>query len=117
MKYKITFTIEGEPCSKANSRRLAIIRGKPAFIKSAKGLKYIQDAQFQTPLQTPLLEGELAAHITIFYASERPDLDESLILDAMQGRIYKNDRQVREKHVFHRIDRARPRAEITIGPR
>lgn len=27
-----------------------------------------------------------------------------------------NDRQVREKHVYHGIDRANPRAEIRVAP-
>jgi hypothetical protein len=30
--------------------------------------------------------------------------------------VYRNDRQVREKHVFHGIDRANPRAEVTVEP-
>ena len=30
--------------------------------------------------------------------------------------VYENDRQVREKHVFHFIDRVNPRAEIEIEP-
>ena len=53
-----------------------------------------------------------AAHV--FYASERPDLDPSLILDALQGRVYANDRAVREMHLFHHIDRENPRAELTL---
>jgi hypothetical protein len=42
-------------------------------------------------------------------------LDESVILDCMQGFIYENDRQVKEKHIFHRLDKANPRAEITVS--
>ena len=36
----------------------------------------------------------------IYYSSRRPDLDESLILDLMQGVIYKNDRQVKQKNIY-----------------
>ena len=115
----VSFTIHGEPCSKANSRQIVVNRktGRPAVIKSRKGLKYLEDAHRQVPLQSPLLKGELVVHMTIYYASQSPDLDESLILDAMQGRIYENDRQVRQKHIFHAIDKARPRAEIRVEPR
>jgi Holliday junction resolvase RusA-like endonuclease len=34
----------------------------------------------------------------------------------VQKGVYRNDRQVREKHVFHAIDRANPRAEIEVEP-
>ena len=60
------------------------------------------------------MEGDLAVEITIYYATRRPDLDESVILDCMQGFIYENDRQVKEKHIFHRLDKTNPRAEIVV---
>ena len=53
-------------------------------------------------------------HITIFYASRRPDLDESLILDLLQGLVYVNDRQVKERHTYWGLDPENPRAEIII---
>jgi hypothetical protein len=34
----------------------------------------------------------------------------------VQKGVYRNDRQVREKHVYHAIDRANPRAEIEVEP-
>jgi Holliday junction resolvase RusA-like endonuclease len=74
--------------------------------------------------------GPVRATLRIWYATERPDLDESVILDVLQAKtegtgkdrkiirrgVYLNDRQVREKHVFHGIDKAHPRAEIEIEP-
>ena len=113
----VSFTIIGEPQSKANSRRLVINKktGKPMSIKSEKALAYVKAVQQQVPILDPLLEGPLCARITIFYASRRPDLDESLILDALQGRVYKNDRQIVEKHVFRVLDRDNPRAHVEIG--
>jgi hypothetical protein len=50
----------------------------------------------------------------IFYASRRSDLDESLILDLLQGVIYVNDRQVKEKHIYWGLDKECPRAEIIV---
>lgn len=112
----VSFTIIGEPASKANSRQLVTNKktGKLIPIKSGKALNYVIDIQQQAPRIKPMLSGPLVAHITIWYASEKPDLDESLILDALQGIIYKNDRQVREKHVYHGIDRKNPRADVRI---
>ena len=110
----ICFTAYGEPASKSNSRRLVRVGGNPRFIKSKKALHFIKQFQLQTPIQIPLLEGDLAVTIKIYYASRRPDLDESVILDAMQGIIYANDRQVKEKHISWGLDRENPRSEIKI---
>lgn len=112
-------TIYGEPASKANSRRLVMNRktGRPMFVKSQKALNYLSSLLRQIPLREPLMAGELAVTLHIYYASHRPDLDESLILDGLQDRIYENDRQVREKHVYHCIDKQNPRTEILIRQR
>ena len=112
----IWFTIEGEPASKANSRRLVKINNRPAFIKSQKALAYEKAFKAQCPsLGDAMLEGDLWVDIKIYYATRRPDLDESVILDCMQGLIYANDRQVKEKHIYWGgVDKERPRAEIRV---
>lgn len=110
-KQSITrFTICGEPASKANSRRWT---GK-LFIKSAKALAYSKAFAAQCPTLDPLMEGDLRVTIKIYYASRRPDLDASLIFDLMQERIYKNDRQLKEQHLYWGLDKENPRAEITV---
>tara|TARA_R100000458_G_C8233489_1_gene214500 strand:- start:458 stop:832 length:375 start_codon:yes stop_codon:yes gene_type:complete len=110
----IEFEILGEPASKANSRKLVTIKGRPAFIKSEKARKYVKSFKEQCPKLDPLLDGNVSVWITIHYATRRPDLDESVILDAMQDLIYANDRQVKEKHIFWELDRENPRSEIKI---
>ena len=135
----IRFTILGEPASKANSRKIATIAGHSSLIKSekARGFEKIALAQIP-PAARQRIEGPVCATLRIFYATERPDLDESIVLDVLQDRwaaaktdkrtgiviprrmvqagVYRNDRQVREKHVFHGIDRKNPRVEIQIEP-
>lgn len=112
----IRFEIVGEPASKANSRQLVTIKGRPAFIKSKKARDYVKAFQLQCiNLEDEMLEGDLWVDITIYYASRRPDLDESVILDCMQGFIYKNDRQIKEKWVRWGLDKENPRAEIFVG--
>lgn len=133
---KVRLTILGEPASKANQRQLVTFpdgKGgkRPALVKSKKAQNYERDALLQIPNGARLrLEGPVRVTLRVFYASERPDLDESVILDVLQDRyvgrgeervlvqagVYRNDRQVREKHVFHAIDRANPRAEIEVEP-
>ena len=118
-KRVVELTILGEPASKANSREFYRDRntGKMKVRKSDKALAYVKAATAQVRTIEPLLDGEVGFDAAIYYASNRPDLDESLILDVLQGRIYRNDRQVREKHIYHGIDKKNPRAEITIWER
>ena len=110
----IEFEIKGEPASKANSRRLVYFGKRPAFIKSEKASKYTKDFKSQCPKLDNLLKGDLEVSINIWYASRRPDLDESIILDAMQGYIYENDRQVKVKHVYWNLDKKNPRSTIRV---
>lgn len=110
-------TIEGEPAAKANSRRV-VRRGKfTRVIKSQKALDYVAQLREQIAPLPPekMLRGRLTLTAHVFYASHRPDLDISLILDALQGVVYTNDRQVREMHLHHHIDRAQPRTRLHIA--
>jgi Holliday junction resolvase RusA-like endonuclease len=123
----VKFTILGEACSKANSRQIVNFGERPAVIKSKKARDYERDAQRQIPQSARVMfTGPVRVTLRIFYASERPDLDESVVLDVLQAKfakgtrelvragVYANDRQVREKHVYHAIDKRNPRAEIEV---
>jgi Holliday junction resolvase RusA-like endonuclease len=140
----IDFTIRGEPASKANSREIVTrkfrnadgkMKTRPMSIKSEKARDYERTAILQIPAFARVeLTGPIRVTMRIFYASERPDLDESVVLDLMQSRyrtvrrkgkdvrelvrkgVYLNDRQVRQKFILHAIDRTNPRAEIRIEP-
>ena len=108
--------ILGEPTSKANSRKVVLIKGKIRVIKSQKALDYCKHFELQCPQLDDPFDCDLFVEIHIYYASRRPDLDESLILDNMQNKIYKNDRQVKIKHIYWHLDKENPRAEIKIRP-
>ena len=143
----IKMTILGEPASKSNSRKLATIGGRnmtiegkrtrvggrAAFIKSDKARAYESDAIRQIPPACRLmLVGPIKITLRIFYASARPDLDESIVLDILQAKfgavekgkprelvrrgVYVNDRQIFEKHVYKTIGDKNPRAEIEVEP-
>lgn len=115
MTFDKTIIVFGEPASKANQRRLVTIRGRPAFIKSAKANDYAKSLQQQarTQIDAPTAE-DVRVEMVIYYASRRPDLDESVILDALQGIAYLNDRQVRQREVYWGLDKENPRAVIRI---
>jgi Holliday junction resolvase RusA-like endonuclease len=106
--------IHGEPASKANSRKLVTIKGKTRFIKSDKARGYADDLAAQVGRMRQPFTGALRVTADIFYATWRPDLDESLILDGLQGKIFINDRQVVEKRIRRFIDRKFPRARILV---
>ena len=110
----LAFKILGEPASKANSRKMVLIAGSPRLIKSSKALSYASAFKLQAKPAAKLLDGDVAVHIKIWYASRRPDLDESLILDLLQGVAYENDRQVKEKHIYWGLDKHNPRCEIRV---
>jgi len=113
----LLFTIYGEPASKANSRKMVRFGGMSRLIKSKKALDYSESFKRQVKPANSLLTGDVAVHITIWYASRRPDLDESLILDLLQDVAYANDRQVKEKHIYWALDRDNPRCEILVEPK
>ena len=117
MTWDFEATISGEPASKANSRRIVKIGGVSSVIRSKKALSYARSFLSQCPLVDPLLDGDgsqLLVEMDIWYASRRPDLDESLILDLMQDKVYKNDRSVKAKIVRWHLDRENPRCLIRI---
>lgn len=112
----VKFTILGSPQSKANSRRLVRFGNRTAFIKSKSAMEYLSGFNAQCPQLSSPMEDDVAVTMTIYYSSRRPDLDESIILDAMQGRIYLNDRQVKRKEITWGLDKNNPRAEIEVRP-
>jgi Holliday junction resolvase RusA-like endonuclease len=106
--------IFGEPASKSNSRRMVRLGGVSRLIKSEKALNYSDMFKQQCRPLACLMTGDLRVTLRIYYASRRPDLDETLILDLMQGLIYENDRQVKERHAYWGLDPENPRAEILV---
>jgi len=112
----LSLKIFGEPCSKANSRKIVKFGSHLASIKSDKARAYVESFKRQCaiPASQQFLD-DVVVTIRIWYASRRPDLDESLILDLLQDVAYKNDRQVKEKHIYWMgVDKTNPRCEIDV---
>ncbi len=111
----VSLKIYGEPASKANSRRVVRFGGMSRVIKSAKALGYADAFQRQVSgFNIKPLEGDVRVTMHIWYASRRPDLDESLILDLLQGVAYLNDRQVKEKMIYWHLDPQEPRTSVLV---
>ena len=117
-EFDFDVTIFGEPASGKNSRRIVSIKNKPRLIKSKKALEYSKDFDRQCPVLENLIEGSVAVWLDVYYGSRRPDLATELILDLLQGRVIKNDRQVKAIISLWNLDRENPRCRIrlkTIG--
>lgn len=130
----IALTIYGQAASKANSRQIVTIGERPAVIKSPEARRFMRDARRQIPPACRVrLQGPVVVTLHMHYASYRPDLDESVVLDALQdvyaphpsghglrvlvqAGVYCNDRQVWEKHVYRHLDRTTPRVEVRVEP-
>tara|TARA_R100000278_G_C5376033_1_gene130758 strand:+ start:43 stop:459 length:417 start_codon:yes stop_codon:yes gene_type:complete len=112
----VKFVIYGETASKSNSRKIVNFGKRFGIIKSEKARKYVKSFAEQCPTLENLIELDVKVELKIYYQSRRPDLDESVILDCMQGKIYVNDRQVKEKHIFWGLDREQPRTHVRVTP-
>lgn len=117
--------------SKSNRHQIITLKGHASLVKSKKAQAYERDVLKQIPpAARQRLEGPVRFTAKLYYSSELPDLDESLLLDCLQDRysgkgeqralvqagVYRNDRAVRERHIYHGIDKANPRAEVEIEP-
>ena len=141
---KVEFTILGQVVSLKNSFRVVTINKHGALTKSTEAKAYERSARLQIPPAARLmLTGPLKVTIHAYYAWNGPDLECELLMDLMQAEyrripgklraigggkfeegeaervlvtrgVYENDRQVREKHLIHHIDKVNPRAEITV---
>ncbi len=61
------------------------------------------------------LKGSLRSNVTVFYPSQRQDLDCALVYDLLQKHgIIENDRQIIEKHEYRQTDKDNPRVEIQV---
>ena len=115
IKWEYEAVIPGETASKSNARQMVKIGPRLVPIKSKKALAYKDCFEWLAPTIDPLIDGDVLLFCHIFYATRRPDLDESLIMDCLEGKAYKNDRQIKAKIILHGLDRKSPRAEIKIA--
>ena len=118
----VTLTIQAQPSSKSNSRRLVMDprTRKPKLIKSKPALQYVDSVGWQVradqQLELGSQEHPIAIHADIWYRDRfRADLSIELILDALQkARVISDDRYVVAHAVTKRWDHENPRAVIRI---
>ena len=115
MSWDFDCVIFGEPASAKNRRRIVSVGGKPRLIKSAKALAYEKVFREQCPKCEPIIEGDCALSVEVYYGSRRPDLAAvDLIQDLLQGFVYVNDRQVKASQSLWNLDKENPRCRIKV---
>ncbi|WP_417790305.1 RusA family crossover junction endodeoxyribonuclease [Terasakiella pusilla] len=117
---KLHLTIKGQPVSMKNSRKIIFqyVKGRKILriIKGDKAQSYALSIERQVPILRRRIKGPIRIFVKAFYPDRRQDLDCELIFDALEKRIYVNDRQLQEKFLYRAIDKQNPRAEIVIEP-
>lgn len=63
------------------------------------------------------LDENYSVEISYYFAHDRSDIDGSnkLVLDALEGIMYENDRKVRELHCYKFLDKDNPRIKIIVN--
>lgn len=80
---------------------------------------YIRQVQLVCMVQriTPLA-GDVCLSVDFFRPAKRGDLDNSLkvLIDALRGFVYFDDKQIREIHAMRLDDKNDPRALVVVTP-
>jgi Holliday junction resolvase RusA-like endonuclease len=105
-----------------NSRRLLKNRrsGKTFSAKSDEALSFVESFIAQISFEARRLalgsaKTPLKAIVSVWYRSERSDLDTALVYDCLQkAGVIANDRYIIEHHEYKHVDADDPRCEIVI---
>ena len=114
----IRLTIWGQMYSMKNSKIPR--RNAPGMLKHPKARKFEQDFLVQVRPEDRKELGSkkrhLRATVTVYYPSFRQDLSVDLVYDLLQkAHVVLNDRWIREKHEYAKIDQKNPRVEIEVS--
>lgn len=113
---KISFQVNEKPMSMNmvyptgnNGRRFLTAEGKAYK-------EIIEWEALQAMGSKKIFEGNLRVTIDYTFPNKRTDMNNchKLILDAMQGIVYANDRQIHEEHYFRSFDKQFPKFIIEI---
>ena len=134
MKLLARLTIQSNPQTKANSRKIIDVPDKKggtrsAIAKSDRALAYVDAVHSTVPADVRHnYEGPVLVIATLYYQSRRSDLTFDLLQDALQAAyktdygqrrcvwdgVYENDRQIFTLLMRKKLDPKNPRAEISI---
>ena len=87
--------------------------------KEAKEYKQGAKLRALTQGMRPIVEGEVCLSIAVYRPQKRGDIDNVLkvLLDALNGVAYTDDKQIGELRIARWDDAANPRVEVWVTPR
>lgn len=90
-------------------------KGKVYLTAEARNYKTAVGWQCRAASLSPVT-CEVSVTVHAYRPARRGDIDGTLklLLDAMQGHIYKNDKQIVELHVYRHDDKRNPRVEVKV---
>ena len=109
--------IRGQAPSKSNQYRIITLRGHGSLCKTKQIKAYEERFFMQCGLRGLMIDQRFKIDIDVYYASDRPDLDNALkvTLDCLQAcKVIRNDRDCAEIHARKLIDKDNPRIEFTL---
>ncbi len=100
--------VSGEPASKSKNKLTRNFRGK--------SISYQKAFYDQVPElgEGELILGDVGVVFDVYSSVTKLDLDESLILELLEGRAYKKNKQVKVKLIRHHLDKENPRTNIQV---
>ena len=87
-----------------------------SFVTTPEAKAYKQRVFSSLANKCEPLRGEVAINVTVFRPAKRGDLDNYLkiMLDALQGIAYIDDKQIIEIHAFREDDKRNPRVKLLV---
>lgn len=115
------FIVFGKVPSKSNSYKIIKKGGFSSLAKTKNLIEYEKQffAQVPADYRGHSLDVPMSIKAAIYWETLRQDLDNSakILLDCLQqSKVIKNDNLVYELHLSKHMDKAHPRAEISIIP-
>lgn len=99
------------------NQKNSVIRGRVYLSKKYREAKNDLKEEVAVQYDGELLEEDLCLNVLFYFGDRRRrDIDAYLkiIMDSMEGIVYKDDVQVNELHVFKVVDTDNPRTEVQV---
>lgn len=93
--------------------------GRGRVYKTDEARRYQEAAAWCAKLAGATIhDGAVGLELRFYRPERRGDLDNrvKILLDALEGVLYVNDKQIRELHAYLADSRVRPRAEVIAWP-
>lgn len=100
------------------NQKYGVMNGRMLLQKKYRDTKEAMTWETKGQWQNEPMEGDVALNVLFYYGDKRKrDIDTYLkiLLDSMEGIVYKNDCQINEMHVFKEtVDKNDARVEIQV---